>query len=234
MSGMRTVTSTVVVLLAALVAVGCGSDSGSNSKDSDDTGPVKVRAATQPEANEDLTDALGDDAKALTDSGCTFGTYDLEDPEHVDTDEDLKSETFPPTSGRHLSDWAPFGLYEEPVDDGYVVHNLEHGGVAVWLGTEVDDETSEAIADLLDDDEKWLVAPRPDLEGLFSAAWGTGLSCPPAALAKLGASGTAEALDAWYDVVESTGSEAEKDVPAYAGAMKEPTPERDISTEAPF
>ena len=79
-----------------------------------------------------------------------------------------------------------------------------------------------------------VVVPRPDLDGLYSAAWATGLSCPPAALTKLGPDDAAAALDAWYDVVESTGSEAEKDVPAYAGAMKEPTPERDISTEAPF
>ena len=234
MSAMRSISSTSVLLVAALVAVGCGGDSDSDTAPSDDSKPVKVRAATQPTADEDLTDALGDDAKVLTDAGCAFGTYELEDPEHVDTDEDLESETFPPTSGRHFGDWAPFGLYEEPVEDGYAVHNLEHGGVAVWLGTKVDEDTTEAIAELLDDDEKWLVAPREDLEGLFSAAWGAGLSCPPAALEKLGADGTAEALDAWYEVVESTGSEAEKDVPAYAGAMKEPTPERDISTEAPY
>lgn len=234
MSVMRSITSTSVVLVAALVAAGCGGDSDSDSTDSGDATPPKVRAATQPTADEDLTDALGDDAKAFTDAGCAFGTFKLEDPEHVDTDEDLESDTFPPTSGRHFGDWAPFGLYDEPVEDGYAVHNLEHGGVAVWLGTKVDDDTRDAIAELLDADEKWLVAPRKDLEGLFSAAWGTGLSCPPAALEKLGASGTADALDAWYDAVESTGSDAEKDVPAYAGAMKEPTPERDISTEAPF
>jgi hypothetical protein len=234
MSVMRSISSTSVLLIAAFVAAGCGGDSGSDSKDSGDAGPVEVRAATQPTADEDLTDALGDDAKVLTDAGCAFGTYELEDPEHVDAGDDLDSGTFPPTSGRHFGDWAPFGLYDEPVDDGYAVHNLEHGGVAVWLGTEVDDATADAIAELLDDEEKWLVAPREDLEGLFSAAWGAGLTCPPAALDKLGASSTADALDAWYEVVESTGSEAEKDVPAYAGAMKEPTPERDISTEAPF
>lgn len=234
MSVTRTASSISVALLAALVGVGCGGDSDSASKESDDSKPIKIREVTQPTPDEGLTDALGDDAKVLTDAGCTFGTYELEDPEHVDAGEDLESGTFPPTSGRHFGDWAPFGLYDEPVDDGYVVHNLEHGGVAVWLGTKVDDDTGDAIAGLLDDEEKWLVAPRRDLEGLFSAAWGKGLWCPPAALAKLGPAGTADVLDAWYDVVESTGSEAEKDVPAYAGAMKEPTPERDISTEAPF
>jgi hypothetical protein len=230
----RNAIAAAVTILAALVATGCGDDSGSSSSDDTDSGPVEVRAVDAPEANEDLTEALGESGTTLVEAGCTFGTYEEGEIEHVDEGDDLESTSFPPTSGRHYNDWAPFGLYEEPVEDGYAVHNLEHGGVVVWLGTKVDDDTREAVADLLDDDEKWLVAPREDIEGLFSAAWATGLSCPPAALTKLGAEGTADGLDAWYEVVESTGSEAEKDVPAYAGAMKEPTPERDISTEAPF
>lgn len=234
MSVMRVISTSTALLVATVISAGCGGDSDSGSTDSGDSKPKQVRAASQPTADEDLTDELGDTARVLTDAGCAFGTYELEDPEHIETDEDLDSGSFPPTSGRHFGDWAPFGLYDEPVGDGYVVHNLEHGGVAVWLGTKVDEATSDAIGELLDDEEKWVVAPREDLEGLFSAAWGAGLSCPAEAVTKLGAEGTAEAVDAWYEVVESTGSEAEKDVPAYAGAMKEPTPVRDISTEAPF
>ncbi len=235
MSVTRTTTSFATVLLAALVATGCGGDSGSDgSSNGDSSKPVTIREVTPPTADENLTDELSEAGTKLTGAGCTFGTFKVTEPEHVDTDEDLKSESFPPTSGRHFNDWAPFGLYDEPVKDGYAVHNLEHGGVTVWLGTKVDDATRDAVAKLLDDDEKWLVAPREDIEGLYSAAWGKGLSCPPAALTELGAAGVATALDAWYEVVESTGSEAEKNVPAYAGAMKEPTPKQDISTEAPF
>jgi len=227
-------TSIAVLAIAALVAAGCGSDDSDGGDTTSTTASATPTVITKATASSDLTDALGDTAATLTDAGCTFGTFEEEEAKHVDEGDDLESKTFPPTSGRHYGDWAPFGLYTEPIDDGFAVHNLEHGGVVVWLGSEVDDATTEAIADLLDDDEKWLVVPRPDLDGLYSAAWATGLSCPPAALTKLGPDDTAAALDAWYDVVESTGSEAEKDVPAYAGAMKEPTPERDISTEAPF
>lgn len=234
MSAKRFTTLLATVSMAALVAAGCGGDDGGSSSDSKDSGPVEVRSVTPPEADEDITDDLGSDATALTDAGCTFGTYELEDPDHIDTDEDLESKTFPPTSGRHFDNWAPFGVYDEPVDDGYAVHNLEHGGVAVWFGTEVDEAVQDAITELPEQDEKWLIAPREDLEGLFSAAWGKGLSCPPGALEQLGPEGTADALESWYGTVVSTGSEAEKDVPAYAGGMKEPTPARDISTEAPF
>lgn len=233
---MRTSSSIVAVLAAALVAAGCGDD-GDATKSTDPDTPVKVREVTPPEADEDLTDDLGSAAKTLRDAGCVFGTYEVGEAEHVDEGEALDDDHFPPTDGRHYNDWAPFGIYDEPIEDGFVVHNLEHGGVVVWLGTKV--EEADEITKLLDDDyvdadEKWIVAPRRDIEGLLSAAWGKGLSCPPAAVTKLGAEATAEALDEWYQTVVSTGSEAEKDVPAYAGAMKEPTPERDISTEAPF
>jgi hypothetical protein len=221
-----------VLLLASFVAAGCGDDGDAPAKQAE-TKPDEPRAITAPSADEDLSDALGDSGDALVDAGCSFGTLELGDPDHVSEDEDLDSPSFPPSSGRHYEDWAPFGLYDEPVPDGNLVHNLEHGGVVAWLGTDVDDATGEAIADLLDDGEKWIVAPREDIPGLYSAAWGLGLSCPPAALEKLGAEQAAELLDAWFEVVESTGSPAEKDVPAYAGAMKEPTPVRDISAETP-
>lgn len=35
----------------------------------------------------------------------------------------------PPTSGNHYADWVRSGVYEEPKDDGNLVHSLEHGYV---------------------------------------------------------------------------------------------------------
>jgi hypothetical protein len=233
----RPTTAIALAAIAAAVLAGCGSDDeGGDDNGSATATPevVEVRDVDAPEADADLVEAVGAQAAVLTGAGCTMGTYELGDPDHVDVGTDLDSPSFPPTSGPHYPDWAPFGLYDEPVPDGNAIHNLEHGGVVVWLGVDVDEATTDAVAGLLDDDEKWLVAPRPDIAGLFSAAWGLGLSCPPSALTKLGPEATATALDAWYEAVESTGSPAEKDVPAYAGAMKEPAPVRDISTEAPF
>lgn len=229
--------SAIVTLLASasFLAAGCGgNDDGGGSRGPRDGAKVEIRDVTKPEADEDLTKELGSDGEALTAAGCTFGSFDEQEPEHVDEGEDLSGEEFPPASGRHYDQWAPFGVYDETIEDGYAVHNLEHGGVVVWLGTKVDDEVSDAITDLPRQEEKWLVAPRRDIEGLYSTAWAKGLSCPPAALEKLGPEATADAIEAWYETVVSTGSDAEKDVPAYAGGMKEPTPERDISAESPF
>lgn len=231
------ITLAAALAAAALLAAGCGTDASTGSSTSSNTPPKQTNerpAITAPTADADLTKELGDAGDALTKAGCVFGTFTEEEAEHVDEGTDLASKTFPPTSGHHYENWAPFGQYEDGIADGFAIHNLEHGGVVTWLGTEVDDATTDAISGLLDDGEKWLVAPRADIDGLYSAAWATGLSCPPAALAKLGPSGTADALDRWFDVVVSTGSAAEKDLPAYAGAMKEPVPTHDISEESPF
>ena len=234
---LRSITAMLVAATCALAMSGCASDEQASSKTSK---PAKLPPAakpgviTPPTSDAALTKAVGDSGAQLTDAGCSFGVLEEESALHVAEPEELRFQAYPPNSGTHFADWAPFGLYDKPVDDGYVVHNLEHGGVVVWLGSAVGDDETEAVAELLDDGEKWIVTPRPDFEGLYSAAWGRGLSCPPAALEQLSATELATALDAWFEAVQSTGSEAEKDVAAYAGAMKEPTPTRDISEDSPF
>lgn len=35
----------------------------------------------------------------------------------------------PPTSGKHYAEWTRAGIYDEPKEDGYLVHSLEHGYV---------------------------------------------------------------------------------------------------------
>ncbi|GGI04228.1 hypothetical protein GCM10011354_08060 [Egicoccus halophilus] len=38
----------------------------------------------------------------------------------------------PATSGPHLDSWLAVGVYDGPVDERAVVHNLEHGGIVAW------------------------------------------------------------------------------------------------------
>ncbi|MCW2973309.1 MAG: Xanthine/uracil/thiamine/ascorbate permease family protein, partial [Thermoleophilia bacterium] len=212
---------------------GDGGQYGTTSTSSSDK-PVSLRQVTAPKADADLTEEMGDDGAALVTAGCSFGTYKEEEANHVKSVDDLDFATFPPTSGTHFEVWATPGVYDKQVADGFAVHDLEHGEVVLSIGTKVDDAQAKLLRALPKDEEKWVVTPRPDLAGVFAAAWAKGLSCPPEALAKL----TDEQLEAgirtWYAAVVSTGSEAEKDIPAYAGAMKEPTPARDISVAAPF
>jgi hypothetical protein len=37
----------------------------------------------------------------------------------------------PPTSGHHMPDIAPWGMYNQPIPKEYQVHNLEDGGVLI-------------------------------------------------------------------------------------------------------
>ncbi len=229
----RTITCAMLTLACALTAAGCGGASKVKQA-TPTTEPTEPQEVTKLTPDPDLTKAVGaKTVRTFTNAGCMLGTQPLEEAVHVDSADELDHESFPPTSGHHFPDWAPWGLYDEQVPDGYAVHNLEHGGVVVWFGNGVSDEQQDAVAGLLDDGEKWLVAPRDDLDGLFSAVWGAGVYCSKPALAKLAPEQLATALDGWYDAMHSTGSPAEKDLPAYAGAMKEPVPVKDISKETP-
>ena len=44
----------------------------------------------------------------------------------------LRTSNTPPTSGDHYAQSAEPGFYEEPIDDGYLIHSLEHGYVIMW------------------------------------------------------------------------------------------------------
>jgi hypothetical protein len=48
---------------------------------------------------------------------------------HVSEDTALTFQHYPPSSGAHYPSPVSWGVYQEPVRDGYFVHNLEHGGV---------------------------------------------------------------------------------------------------------
>lgn len=42
----------------------------------------------------------------------------------------------PPTSGDHFASWITKGFYDEPRDDGNLVHSQEHGYVIIWYDCE--------------------------------------------------------------------------------------------------
>lgn len=230
MPDLRLTSTLATILVAALLAGGCGDDTASIPATTSD---AKPRVASTPTNDAALTKELDDALAPLVDAGCAYGTFAEEAADHVDPDE-LSWKTFPPASGRHVDKWADFGTYDEPVNDGYLVHNLEHGGVVAWIGDGVTEDQRTAIEGLLDDEEKWVVAPRADLDGLAVHAWAKGLSCSGKDVAGIAPKSLATALDAWYDAVNSTGSDAEKDVPAYGGGLDEPKPSRDISADPPF
>jgi hypothetical protein len=93
----------------------------------------------------------------------------------------------PPSSGPHYPIWADFREYMTPVDDGYLVHSLEHGAVLLlYKCTTPCDElvaSLRALRDAVPDDPlcdpsqgervRVILAPRPANDvTVAAAAWG--------------------------------------------------------------
>lgn len=51
--------------------------------------------------------------------------------DHVPLGTEVAYERIPPSSGPHYGQTAPYGVTEEPLAEGYWLHNLEHGGIVV-------------------------------------------------------------------------------------------------------
>jgi len=50
---------------------------------------------------------------------------------HVAEGSPITYKNTPPSSGPHFPSPKPWGVYDQPVEPGYFVHNMEHGGVVV-------------------------------------------------------------------------------------------------------
>ena len=92
----------------------------------------------------------------------------------------------PPTSGPHFPQWANFQDFTVPLEDGYLVHSLEHGAVALLYKCEGASctptiEALRKIRDSLPNDPscdpavrvRVIIAPYPKLDVPVAAvAWG--------------------------------------------------------------
>jgi hypothetical protein len=116
----------------------------------------------------------GEGAAAFTDAGCTIETFPAQSRDHVEElEEDFEYNSFPPTTGPHHPVAAPWGAYDDPVDQLRVLHNLEHGGVVVQYGENVPQSEVDAILDWWRQDPNGkVVAPLPDLDDEIAlGAW---------------------------------------------------------------
>jgi hypothetical protein len=106
----------------------------------------------------------GNDAAATgTDGPCVRQTFPPLGRQHV---ESLRSgfqyNSFPPTSGPHYPIPAVYNIYDQPVPEIRLVHNLEHGAIVVQYGSKVPKQTVEQIAAWYSKDPLGLVvAPLP-------------------------------------------------------------------------
>jgi hypothetical protein len=73
----------------------------------------------------------------------------------------------PPTSGPHAASWAPFRVFNQPVAKEFVVHSMEHGGVAIWYNTantQVIQQLTALTEANINKGKELLLTPYPGME----------------------------------------------------------------------
>ena len=126
----------------------------------------------------------GDARAALEAAGCSLdaspavvGAHSVATPEG--TSEEWKTD--PPTSGPHNDAPAVWGSYDDPVNQAQLVHNLEHGGVAVQYGRDVPAQTVTELEGFVQEHSRGTVlAPYAQLGSQISlGAWVTESASEP-------------------------------------------------------
>ncbi|MGH3034494.1 MAG: DUF3105 domain-containing protein [Gaiellaceae bacterium] len=135
--------------------------------------------------------ALGGPGAIEESTVCKLQSFSDQGRNHIsEPSEGFEYNSTPPTSGEHYPQPdAPviWNVYDQPLDQTALVHNLEHGGVVVQYGSGVSEATVGAIVDWYGDDPRGLVvAPlppeleeeKPALEGRIAVtAWTHLMTC---------------------------------------------------------
>jgi hypothetical protein len=95
----------------------------------------------------------GDDfGVAADEANCEdIETHEDEGRGHIDDGSPTNYATQPPNSGAHYATTSEPGWHADPVAEGNVVHNLEHGQVVVWYDPNAPDDVIEQLETYVDD-----------------------------------------------------------------------------------
>jgi hypothetical protein len=105
----------------------------------------------------------------ISSSDCVEKNYPGLSPKHLSSpDKKVKYNSFPPSSGPHYQQPAPWGIYQEPVKQTILVHNLEHGGIVIQYGNVGSDAVSKLNSFYQGDPYGLVVAPYPKLGTKFA------------------------------------------------------------------
>ena len=112
-----------------------------------------------------LAFALGRDGGGAATGACEVQTYPAQGQEHVaKLPEGFEPNSFPRTSGPHGQTPVVYTEYDEPVPQLNLVHNLEHGAIAIQYGPDVPEDVLNQLRAWYRVDARGLVlAPLPDV-----------------------------------------------------------------------
>lgn len=175
----RTPALLVTLLVATLIAAGCGGAESVTVSEGDTTGG-KTTATTATTGGPAFSSAAFDDAERER-AGCGV-VEQLPDHgnEHTgDPAEEIEFAENPPASGTHYQVALDWGVYDDEQPESGWVHNLEHGHVVI-LHRDVEADALEELLELREKDRHHIVVipraknPRP---GFYFMAWRTRLYC---------------------------------------------------------
>jgi len=119
--------------------------------------------------------------------GAVTQQHPIEGFDHVSICSYVDYGTRPPSSGDHYPVWTAYMTYDQPVPEGYWVHNLEHGAIVLSYNCEdagcaTDIAAAQQMIDGYPDDpectsqglpHRFVMTPDPRLDVRFAAsAWG--------------------------------------------------------------
>jgi len=113
-------------------------------------------------------------SRLIENRSCTEEEFKGLPPAHLDNpDAPVKYNSFPPSSGPHYAQPAPWGVYPDSIKQTILVHNLEHGGIVIQYGPGVSKDDIDELQSFAQDDPYGLVvAPYAKLKDKIAAtAW---------------------------------------------------------------
>jgi hypothetical protein len=121
-------------------------------------------------------------AAGLKAGSCTTQTFPKADPlpGHLATNEKPpKYDSDPPVEGKHDPAPALWGVYDQPVDQTKLIHNLEHAGLVIQYGDKVPAATVASLQSDVRKDPEWTVlAVYPKLgDKIAFERWATLVEC---------------------------------------------------------
>jgi Protein of unknown function (DUF3105) len=107
-------------------------------------------------------------------SSCTEQEFPGLKPRHLNSpNANVSYNSFPPSSGPHYAQPAPWGIYPDSIKQTILVHNLEHGGIIIQYGPKVAQSDVQKLQSFYQDDPYGVVvAPYAKLGNKIAAtAW---------------------------------------------------------------
>jgi Protein of unknown function (DUF3105) len=110
----------------------------------------------------------------ISTSACTEQQFPGLKPQHINNpNANVDYNSFPPSSGPHYAQPAPWGIYPDSIKQTILVHNLEHGGIVIQYGNGVSKDDVQKLQSFYQDDPSGLVVAPYDKLGnkIAATAW---------------------------------------------------------------